>query len=507
MGRFIGKAKDRGNASAKMESPDRDTNTGLVLVSNGSEMVLSGGAQLDRDPLPDYINANQSINTTFAVTGAFANSTYTYAWRNGAQYGLSLSSSGTLTGAASSMIALSTLNIDVTDTAYGNQKYEFDIDINVSPSNSFPDITTNTTSQETLLDPTVTLQFANSGTATEWSITTAGNLPAGTTINNSGLMTFPASKAGDGSNTTYTFTLGVRNNDLPAGVYRTTAFSKPVNFQTIQGQQQYEGAYGQNGGQCTYTWTAPAGVTKVHVMALGAGGGGCYQWAVCGGHGGGMVWANCIPVSPGSNYTINVGRGGCWSGTIGGNRCWPGMPGCGGCCGCYGGCFTHGGTGATGTCGSGFGHPAYPSTAGGGGGAAGYCCGHTHSYSGCGCGGGAGSAGSHHSSTYGTGAGGGTGACGMCCYRDSPHSYGCCSNAGYSHQTGGGGNGGSGGTCGRPGEPWSNGQGNGHICGGCFGGAGGGSGTSHGGGWGGPGVVRIIWGNNRCWPCCQTHNL
>ena len=504
MGRFIGKAKDRGNASAKMESPDRDTNTGLVLVSNGSEMVLSGGAQLNRDPLPDYINANESLNNTFAVAGAFANSTYTYAWRNGAQYGLSLSSSGTLTGAASSMVALSTLNVDVTDTAYGNQKYEFDIDINVSTGNTFPTITTGNSS-ETLAEVHV-FQFANSGTATEWSITSFGNLPSGTTISNTGLMTFPASKQGDGSNTTYTFTLGVRNNDLPAGQYRTVAFSKAFNFAVVQGQQEYHGAYGQNGGQCTYTWTAPSGVTRVHVMALGAGGGGCYQWAVCGGHGGGMVWANCIPVSPGSNYTIQVGRGGCWSGTQGGNSCWPGMTGCGGCCGCYGGCYSHSSTGATGTCGVGYGHPAYPSTNGGGGGGAGYCCGHSHSWTGCGCGGGAGSAGSYHSSTYGSGAGGGTGACGMCCYRDSPHSYGCCSNAGYGHSTGGGGNGGSGGTCGRPGEPWSNGNGNGHICGGCYGGGGGGGGTSHGGGWGGPGVVRIIWGNQRCWPCCNTHN-
>ena len=187
MGRFIGKAKDRGNASAKMESPDRDTNAGLVLVSNGSEMVLSGGAQLDRDPLPDFINANESINTTFAVVGAFANSAYTYAWRNGAQYGLSLSSSGTLSGAASSMIALSTLNIDVTDTAYGNQKYEFDIDINVSTTSSYPNVTSDN-GGVSLPDPGVTVQFANTGTATEWSITTFGNLPAGTTINNSGLM-------------------------------------------------------------------------------------------------------------------------------------------------------------------------------------------------------------------------------------------------------------------------------------------------------------------------------
>jgi hypothetical protein len=63
----------------------------------------------------------------------------------------------------------------------------------------------------------------------------------------------------------------------------------------------------------SYVWTAPSGVSKVHVVCVGAGGGpsqpgmlGCSS----GGGGGGLVWANDIPVHPCSNYTVVVGAGG-----------------------------------------------------------------------------------------------------------------------------------------------------------------------------------------------------
>ena len=507
MGRFIGLSKNKGSGH-QLEDPNT-LNSGLVLTSNGTGFVLAGGASLDRDPLPDFVNANETLNTTLSVTGAFGDSVYTFAWRDGAQYGLSISSSGTLTGAASSMIALSVLKLDITDTKY-NKVYEVDVEINVSTSNGYPAITLNNSSVE-IFDGNI--QFAATGSPTEWSITNLGNLASASgvtpTLTNGGLLNWAGPPSP--STNTYNFTLGVRNASMPAGVYRTQAFSKQVQFSVVLGQQQYTGAYGQNGGQCSYSWTAPSGVTKVHVMAGGAGGGGNYQWAVCGGHGGGRVWANNIPVNPGQAYCIQVGRAGCWNSTTGGCSCWPGMNACGGCCGCYGGCYSISAvTDGTGTCCGSYGMIAYPGTAGGGGGAAGYCGAApanstTSNY--CGCGGGGGSGTSHHSSTHGTGGGGGTGACGMCCYATSPASCGYCSNAGYSHQTGAGGQGGSGGTCGKPGEPWSNGNQNGHSCGGCYGGGGGGGGTGNAGGWGGPGVVRILWGDSRCWPCCNTHNL
>jgi len=509
MGRFIGLTKNRGSGLA-IEDPDFE-NTGLILTSNGTGFVLAGGASLDRDPLPDYVNANETLNVTLSVTGAFGDSVYTFDWRDGVQYGLGLTSAGVLTGATSGMDVTSVLKINITDTKY-NVVYEADITVFVSLTNTYPDITT--TNASVTLEGVETFQFSASGSPTEWAITARGNLPANATISNSGLMTWPG-KAGDDTTTVYNFTLGVRNASMPAGSFRTTAFSKSFRFLSIEGQQQYEGAYGQNGGTCSYTWVAPEGVTSVNVLAIGAGGGGCRAWAVCGGHGGGSVWANNIPVTPGSSYCIRVGRGGCWSGTQGGCSCWPGMIACGGCCGCYGGCFTFSGpNGGAGTCCGSYGMVARTSTAGGGGGAAGYCGGApgNSSLSGYrGCGGGGGSATAYYSSTHGTGGGGGTGSCGMCCYASGgPYGESCgkCGHGATGHGTSGGaGQGGSGGNCGKPGEPYSNPYGNGWACGGLFGGGGGGGGTSTGGGWGGPGVVRIIWGTGRSWPCTNTHNL
>jgi hypothetical protein len=519
MGRFVGLSKNK-TAGGKAIEDASYANAGKILTSDGEKYIAAAGAVVNPTSVPQYINASDAISTTLSLEGALSTSTFTWAWRSGAQYGLTLASNGALSGTLSSPPAGNpatvVLNTVVTDTKYGFV-YNEDVSIIISSTNDFPTITTDNTSVNIAYATTPkTVQFANSGTATEWAITTRGTLPIDVTISSTGLMTFPTTPTGSGTDggVTYTFTLGVRNTNMPAATYRTKAFTKQISFLLPpQGQQQYQGVYGVAGGQsCTFTWVAPAGVTSVNVMAIAGGGGGCYQWAVCGGHGGGMVWANNIPVTPGSSYTVLAGSGGCWNGTVGGCSCWPGMVACGGCCGCYGGCFSFPSSvnGGAGSCCGGYGMVAYPSTAGGGGGAAGYCSAApassaTPGY--VGCGGGGGSATGYHSSTYGTGGGGGTGSCGMCCYTTAPTSCGCCGNAGYSHTTGSGGNGGSGGTCGLPGEPWSNGQGNGYGCGGTFGGGGGGGGTSHGGGWGGPGVVRIIWGQPRCWPCCNTHTL
>jgi hypothetical protein len=63
----------------------------------------------------------------------------------------------------------------------------------------------------------------------------------------------------------------------------------------------------------TFTWVAPAGVTKAHAVAIGGGGSGryanSYQTAY-GGAGGGLGWKNCITVVPGCGYTVVVGAGG-----------------------------------------------------------------------------------------------------------------------------------------------------------------------------------------------------
>ena len=54
------------------------------------------------------------------------------------------------------------------------------------------------------------------------------------------------------------------------------------------------------------TWTVPAGVTAVHVFAVGGGGGAGDGYYGDGGGGGGTAWRNNIPVTPGEVLTIQV---------------------------------------------------------------------------------------------------------------------------------------------------------------------------------------------------------
>ena len=61
----------------------------------------------------------------------------------------------------------------------------------------------------------------------------------------------------------------------------------------------------------TYSWTAPAGVYEVSVVAVGGGGGGAQaNNASSGAGGGGLGWRSSIAVTPGSTYTVVVGAGG-----------------------------------------------------------------------------------------------------------------------------------------------------------------------------------------------------
>lgn len=79
-------------------------------------------------------------------------------------------------------------------------------------------------------------------------------------------------------------------------------FQNQRSFGTAAGSQSYTTAG-------TFTWVAPAGVTKVSIVAVGGGGGGR-----CGGNtywgGGALAWRNGVSVTPGTSYTVYVGVGG-----------------------------------------------------------------------------------------------------------------------------------------------------------------------------------------------------
>ena len=258
----------------------------------------------------------------------------------------------------------------------------------------------------------------------------------------------------------------------------------------------------------TYSWTAPAGVTSVSVVAVGGGGAGGSTWSSGGGGGGGLGWKNNITVVPGNSYTVVVGQGGqptanannngvnlggtsyfISTATVAGYGGGRGGPSATAASGGYGGGWLGDGGGRGGD-GAWDGSWNY-----GGAGAGGYAGNGASTYGGSSSGnaapsGGGGGTGGWYSSTYGVPAGGGVGI------------YGQGASGGASGQYYGG-FGGSGGEQGRGGEG-SGQSGYQTINGGAFGGGGGGSGTSYGGGWGGGGAVRIIWGSGRAFPATNA---
>lgn len=241
----------------------------------------------------------------------------------------------------------------------------------------------------------------------------------------------------------------------------------------------------------TYTWVAPAGVTNVSVVAVGAGFRGTTSSNGGAGGGGALAYRNSVSVSPGTSYTVVVGNPcGSRDSSI---LCMIAGGSTGRSGGSPSGTYTGGGSGGTGGTGS-----------GGGGGAGGYAgaggnggpsnVGMTCRYGFVGNGGGGGGGGGACNYNYRGGGGGGVGILGQGTSGARGVTSG--NNGGY----GSGGSGGANGTNG-VGCPCT-----GSSCG--YGGAyGGGAGASwnYGMGFSGTGAVRIIWpGTTRTFPSTCT---
>jgi hypothetical protein len=268
-----------------------------------------------------------------------------------------------------------------------------------------------------------------------------------------------------------------------SGVGQVT-FMNQRSFVIVTGQEAFTTAG-------TFTWVAPAGVTKVSVVAVGGGG-------QSGGGGGGLGYRNNQSVTPGSSYTVSVGRGG-----IGGAACIPCRNGvasffCSTCVVRGGGGTYNDGTGAGF---NGFGGT-FTGTGGGNGGAGGtQGGGGAGGYSGNG---GQGYAGFGGCGSSGSGGGGGGGGGGFCfCLSQFQNSGG-----GGVGILGQGANGSGGGSFGCPpagggsgGASASFGNGGLHGGGGVFDGRAGSQGS------GARGAVRIIWpGCARSFPSTRTAN-
>lgn len=286
-----------------------------------------------------------------------------------------------------------------------------------------------------------------------------------------------------------TFTVAIRSDSITGTILQTSS-SVTINDTSLliipTGQAEFT-------TEGTYSWVAPANVTSICLVAIGAGGDGAYgNSSVCtGGSGAGLVWKNEVSVTPGSSYQIVVGSRvangnggnstafnaiayGGKGGILGSGQV---RSGGGYSYGSGGTSFGGGQGGSSGVSGSSLDYSS------GGGGAGGYsgnggAGGGDTSSAGAGGGGGGGTRGG------GSGGGGGTGILGQGT-----------SGSGASKAGGGAGVGGGGGS----------GGGNGNYPSG--GNYGGGSGTGQNWIRSGKGAVRIIWGENRAFPSTNTGNL
>lgn len=278
----------------------------------------------------------------------------------------------------------------------------------------------------------------------------------------------------------------------------------------------------------TYSWTAPAEVTSVCVVCVGAGGGGAQETMYArGGGGGGLGWKNNISVVPGQSYTVQVGSGGsvtvgiAGAGQAGGNSYFIDVSTVAG----FGG---DGGTQQTGDIFGGLGGT-YVGDGGGNGGQGG--AGGTYAGGGGGAGGYSGNGGSGYvtSSTglysngnSGTGGGGGGG--GSCGSGDTAGAgggvgiYGEGASGSYGAGTAADGRGGQGGSGGADASFWTTSTTAQNIYSGStiqsvpgtYGG--GGAGSDYTAGYneaapGAGGAVRIIWGTGRAFPSTNTGNV
>ena len=433
---------------------------------------------------------------TLSATDADAGSAISYSQVSGTlPTGLTFTAtSGVISGTAST--SQQTVTFRATDSGgnFVDKAIKFNERPVITTSTSLPGYASSTAYSTQLV---ATDDLATS--AITWSLA-SGSLPSGFTLSSSGVVSGTTTATGTSS-----FTVTATDAD-------GAAVSKAHDVEPAPTGGTLYSTVG------TYTFTVPAKVTSLNVVAVGGGGGGGAGNSGHAGAGGGLGWKNNIAVTPGQTYTVVVGGGGSQSGNsssqggTGGTSYFNttsvvrGGGGQGsdinpnettlGYSPATGGTYTGdgGGNGGAG------GYDTGNNGGSGGGGAAGYTgtgglgahnanSAGTYVASASGSGGGAGGGG-RNSDSNGSGGGGG----GVGIYGEGSNGAGVPSRGSDSTIAGKGGSGGTNG-----GGPPANGTSPAGD-GGLYGGGGGGSNQNYAGGVGGRGAVRIIWGPGRAFP-------
>lgn len=481
-------------------------NPGVSNPTGSNSHILANALTAGADPVwvtgsvLSYITGT-STSFTLSATDADAGSSITYSIVSGTlPTGLSFNA-GTATISGTPTTSQQTVTFRATDS--GGNITDKAIKFNAGPTwvtgTALPSFTDSAYSTQLVIADDLS-------TAGAVFTLSSGTLPSGFTLSSGGLISGTTT-----STSTSTFT--VTATDSEGGVSATRTFTL--------GPVPPGGTFYSTPG--TYSWTAPAGVTRVSVVAVGGGGGGAAANTGNAGAGGGLGWKNNITVVPGQSYTVVVGDGGFGPttpptrGSNGGQSYFintstvAGNGGQGGSLGDGANDYTPQGGGYVGDGGGNGGNGGYENvnTSGpGGGGAGGYTGnggagassvtsydGNRSGYPGSGGGGGGGSAGGDTTGLQG-GGGGGVGVYGAGASGGGGAGAGATSS--YGGRGGGGGSGGTSGGTSTDARYFPAGDG------GLRGGGGGGtndagSGTVK-GGLGGVGAVRIIWGLNRSFP-------
>ena len=205
--------------------------------------------------------------------------------------GLTLTTTGYISGTATEQV---TKTFTVTADYFGSpasQSYTLTVPVYAAEYSADPldfgDVTVNTASTQV-----VTITSVGTGTL---SITSKSVTGTGYTLVSSTCGTSLAPDA--------TCTATIKSAPTDSGSYSGSfklvtsnggTFTLPLTTNAVMPLNQV--TYATPG---TFTWTAPAGVTSVSVVAVGGGSVG----------GGGLGWKNNIPVVPGTKYTVVVGAG------------------------------------------------------------------------------------------------------------------------------------------------------------------------------------------------------
>lgn len=281
-----------------------NSNIGTVEIYNSNAWERIGGVISVTGVSPNTFSGNSGTTFTLTGVGFTSGAIVSFITNSSQEY-----NAGTTTFLNSSQLQASTprdftvddepLSVKVTNPSGITGVKTAAIDCGGSPtfasaSGTLGNIYNSSRSYTSHLDMTAT---DADGQGVTYSVT-AGTIPAGLTFNNAN-GTFSGTASSVANDTTYSFTVTASD-----GINETSrAFSITVKAAVTETFTN----------PSSFTWTSPAGVTKIaSLVMIGGGGGGnagyqAYGWA---GGGAGYVNATDITVDSATQYSFTVGAGG-----------------------------------------------------------------------------------------------------------------------------------------------------------------------------------------------------